>query len=170
MQLKRTYLLFTLAISLGVFNAFAGAQEEGVYSPKISCIGPPFGLRLPATLPQLLQLGKVLRQQVGEIKDWGEYKTTAKLIQFSGLELVIITFSNDASRYMLMDAEITDSKWRIAGPFTVGATVASTRKALGKLADRDPGLRFSYGGDAATISFKQSKGKITKIIYECYVE
>lgn len=174
MQFKPAHLIFATVMHLSAFNALAAVDPDNpvssVYSTSVSCTEPPFGLRLPPTPAKILQLDKVVRERVFGVKDWGSYKAIEKMIEFSGFRIDIITFSNDPSRYFVTHAEITDPKWQIAGPFRVGATVAETRKALGKLADRDPDLRSMYSSDTQDLYFQHSKGKITKIIYECYAE
>ena len=63
------------------------------------CVGGALGLRLPETLTEVLRLGVVNGEQVEQIENWEGYTATRKEINFEGLTLGIMIFSNAKDRW-----------------------------------------------------------------------
>lgn len=102
---------------------------------------------------KLTALGNFVREEIEEVEEWDGYTTTRKTLHFTGKSLGIISFSNDASAFMLTFAEFTPGQWNGITPFKVGQPLATARKLLGKAAS--VGLKFerTYAGDVDAIQF-----------------
>jgi hypothetical protein len=156
---------------LSSWPAHAGqAGEPQAYLESLHCQEGPYALVLPPTLDGLRALGKPVRERNGpsEAQAGEGYSISRKTLEFDGLVLQLIVFSNDKQRYMLASAEISSPRWSIAGPFRIGASLADTRTLLGKAAQDDEGLHAEYGGDVDSLRFEQLGGRVSKISYQCY--
>lgn len=143
-------------------------EAPSIYLEPVRCVGGPFGLKLPGTLPALLALSKVQREEVNEVERWEGYSATRKYLYLDGLTLGVITFSNDPNRYILTFAEISNPAWNRLLPFKIGRTSVESQSKLGTAAANDPLLRSSYGGDGDSVRFQVSGGKIRRVSYACY--
>jgi hypothetical protein len=148
----------------------AQTSAEPVYVPEMSCTNGKFGMHLPRSYSELRQTRKVESEIADQPEDThAGYSVIRRRINFPGLTLGVVTFSNDSSRYMTTYARVTSRKWRITGPFIVGQPIASTRRALGHAADDDPDLRNDYGSEGATVHFEHAHGALTSITYTCSI-
>ena len=162
--------LFSTILLLAVSgNASAGvAGKAPRYVEDVQCQAGPFGLHLPMTLPQVMALGPIIRQVDGDVEQAPGYTATRRYVDFNGLALDLIVFSNDPDRYMLVYAMASLPRWGALLPFPVGSPAAAVRAALGSHSKGDPSLRATYGGDTDSMKFKVAKGKIVEVSYECY--
>lgn len=153
--------------------AASGAGAAGVAEPlerymDFDCGSGAYALRLPATLPQVMKLGAVLRTVDGQTEDWSDRSTTTyREVTFKGMTLGFWTFSDNPKKYMLSYAEIQGKQWQHLAPFHVGQPAAAARRALGRLADGDTELAYRYG-DLSGVSFKTRRGRVAKVTYDCY--
>lgn len=158
-----------LAIALVCCLASTGAQgQEAGYVESIRCVGGPFGLRLPQDARTLRALAPLLRETVDEVERWDGYTATRSTLQFDGLELGVVLFSNDPTRLMLTRAEIQDPRWNRLMPFKIGQPVSAAHAVLGRHAQADAELSQTYGGDADSVSFQTSGGLLRSVSYSCY--
>jgi hypothetical protein len=166
-----TFLKISFLLSFAVLRHAAMAAPSLPSTPYIenfSCDHGPFGLRLPSDARALSQLAPILQSRSGKAEEWENYRTTRTYVRYSGLDLGYVAFSNDPARYLISYVEVSKPDWQITGPFQVGQTVSTVQSILGLGAQDDSGLKRSYGSEGATVTFEQTKGKITKIKYECY--
>jgi len=159
-------------VLLVAFPAFCFAGQAGepeYFLEGMRCLGGPFGLRLPSTLPELLAMAPVLSEQVLQVEQWEGYKAIRKTVRFAGLTLGLVTFSNDPKRYALASAEIRSQDWLRIAPFGVGQGTGVVRKRLGRVAEDDLDLRSIYSGENESVRFQSRSGRVTAVIYECYI-
>jgi hypothetical protein len=159
----------TVLLATSSASCFAGqAGEPQYFLEGMHCLGEPFGLLLPSTLPELLAMGPILSEQVLQVEQWEGYKATRKIVRFTGLTLGLVTFSNDPKRYSLASAEIRSRDWLRLAPFSVGQSTEAVRQRLGGVGEDDLTLRSIYSGENESVRFETRTGRITAIIYECY--
>jgi len=148
-------------------SAIAATPPRSQYFPDLSCDGGRFGLSLPKTLQDLRKIGVLQKEEVLTETSWGDDKTQERELQFSGLVLVVITFTNDESRYMVVRATITSPKWTFADGFQVGQTITAVLQQLGiKNSSSQSGI--SVAGDTDSVGFRFSDGRLARIRYECH--
>ncbi|QPF75137.1 hypothetical protein G8A07_20935 [Roseateles sp. DAIF2] len=158
--------LATLAASLICAGAYA--QDESVYVQTLSCVGGPWGLKLPGDARKLRKLGGLLREQAFEVEHWEDYTATRKTLYFDGLELGIIEFSNDPARFMITYADLRSSRWNHLTRFKLGQPVALARNTLGASARNDKGLVKTYASESDSLQFGVSGEVVTRVSYSCY--
>lgn len=169
MKQAHAHALAALMLAVAWPCAHAGAAgNPEVFVEDFHCVGGKLSLRLPATLPQLMRMGRVQQESVQEVEQWEGYTATRKTVAFGGLTLGIVTFSNQADRYMLTSAEITDVSWKAIAPFAVGQPVQAARKLIGAAAADDDGLKSTYMGENDSLRFEVAGGKVTKVVYRCH--
>ncbi len=160
--------LLALAASRAQANQAGKAGDPQYFLEGMRCLGEPFGLRLPSTLPELLALGAVQSEQVLEVEQWEGYKATRKIVRFKGLALGLVTYSNDPRRYSLASAEVRSRDWLRLTPFAVGESTEAVRQRLGDVAEDDMTLRSLYSGESDSVRFETRAGRVSAVIYECY--
>lgn len=165
-MLRTIRALFVLAIVL--IPTVCWSEVQSVYVEQFSCESGPFGLRLPQQLPNVMKLGSIEKEIIQNIEKWDGYTATRKYIEFRGLTLGLVTFSNDLNRYMVSFAEITSPRWSRIAPFRVGESVEAVRRKLGSSTTHDPELIAKYGSEGGDISFQSTRGTIVKVTYACY--
>jgi len=165
--LPRLFVTSLLCLVHAVSQAGAAGNPE-VFVEGLACNGGAHGLRLPATLPELMRLGRVQQETVQGTERWEGYTATRKTVSFQGLVLGIVTFSNQADRYMLSSAEISSASWQKLSPYVVGQPVKTVRSVLGAAAADDEQLRSTYTGESDSIRFETTGGKVSKVVYQCY--
>jgi hypothetical protein len=165
--MTRRFAVALLSSALG-FSTSSAAQPHIVPVERFSCARGPFALRLPRTLPEVMKLAPLQRMEIlpGELGDG--FTTLVRYVQFQGLRLGLVTFSNDAERYLVSYAEIASRRWAHVSPFLIGESAALAHFQLGTHAPRDPELKAVYGGRAADVSFILSRGKLARVRYACY--
>lgn len=154
------------ALALPVFSAVPAAT---VPVEHFSCTHGPFALRLPRTLTAVMNMAPRLNMEIlpGELGDG--FTTMVRYVQFQGLRLGLVTFSNDADRYLVSYAEIASKRWNQVSPFRITASAALAHFQLGTHAEHDPKLKALYGSRAADVSFILTpRGKLAKVRYACY--
>jgi hypothetical protein len=94
---------------------------------------------------------------------------THRELRFSGLELVVVTFSDRPNQYVLSRAIVSSRAWRIGGQLRVGSPARSALKGLqAKDLPRDGELEFS--GDTDSIRVALAAGRVLDVEYSCSVE
>ena len=135
MRFKPNLLIALLVV---VLSGVASAADQTVYVDSASCIGAPFGLRLPASMRNVYLIGKIQKNTVAEVDKWENYSATRRTIHFSGLVLGVVTFSNDPDRYLLSYAEVSDARWNRLSSFPIGSSMSTVRQLLGPAAKKAP--------------------------------
>jgi hypothetical protein len=173
--MTRRFAIACLALLAGLDGAPARANQAGpagdprYFVEGMACQAGKFSLRLPATLPALLALGRPLGEQRLESQRWEGYTTTHKRIWFEGLSLDLITYSNDPDKYSLASLTIRSAAWARLAPFAVGEPVDAVREKLGDISKDDWQLRSIYGGENDSVRFETTRaGNVSAVIYECY--
>jgi hypothetical protein len=162
-------ILFTSFVSAAISPALAAQSDAPqVFIEGLSCTNGKYGMRLPATLPKLLALAPVTKEEPQETERWDGYTTTRKRIHFEGLSMDIVTFSNNPNRYMVAAAELRSPAWARLTPFAVGESITAVRAKLGKPAEADEPLRATYAGENESLRFQTRAGRVTAVVYECY--
>jgi hypothetical protein len=148
-------------------SATAATPPRTQYFPDLSCDGGRFGLNLPKTPQDLRKIGVLQKEKVLAETSWDDYKTQERELQFHGLVLVVITFTNDESRFMVVRTTITSPEWTFAGGFQVGQTITTVLQRLNiKDSPSQSGIRFA--GDTDSVGLRFSDGRLVRIHYECY--
>lgn len=158
--------LLSSALALPVFSA---APIENIPVEHFSCAHGPFALHLPRTLTAVMNMAPRLNMEIlpGELGDG--FTTMVRYVQFQGLRLGLVTFSNDAERYLVSYAEIASKRWNHISPFLITSPAALVHFQLGTHAAQDPKLKALYGSRAADVSFILTpRGKLAKVRYACY--
>jgi hypothetical protein len=154
------------AIALLSLHAVAqSAQAMEVSARSVSCFGGAYGARLPGKLSELRQLGEVRVEQPVRVEEWDGYKAIEKRLQFDGLSVNIITFSNDPERYSLASLSVQSSRWSVS-PFRVGEPPVSLFELLGVKLVSTGAWRFQGESDSLYVEVRE--GKVVRIAYECY--
>lgn len=171
--LVRFQVRHLLIILLGACAAVAtlsstASEDPSVFLEQVRCVGGPYGLRLPKSLPQVLALGQIQREEVRGVERWKAYTATRKYVFYAGLTLGLVAFSNEPERYLVSFAEVSSPKWNRVSPFGIGESVASVQAKLGTAAAKDSALKSSYASESDSVRFQASVGKVVKVAYECY--
>ena len=156
---------------LVAFSATCRAGQAGepeYFVENMRCLGEPFGLSLPPSLPELMAMAPVLSEQVQQVEQWEGYTSTAKTVRFKGLTLGLITFSNDPKRYSLSSAQVLSPAWARLSHFKVGQIAAAVHAVFGSVGEDDTDLRSKYSGENEGVRFETREGHVTRVIYECY--
>jgi len=132
------------------------------------CVGGPLGLKLPADLRQVRTLGKLVREQAGEVESSKGGTATRKTLVFDGLELGVVEYSNDPARLTVTRAIVDGVEWNSVTPFKVGQPVSAARQLLGAAAADDPELRKPYAGNGYVMQVQSFGGVVTRVMYQCY--
>jgi hypothetical protein len=154
-------LLIAATLVLASFDARAQSYSVA----DLSCTKGPYRLKLPKSYKGVRGLGAIQRDRVMRIEDHGTYTITHRELRFNGLEIELMTFSNEPSRYVVTRAIITTSNWRIAAPLRVGAPAKSALRGLANESPRDGELEFSGGGDSVRVAL--AAGRIFDLEYSC---
>jgi hypothetical protein len=157
----RTVLLIAAALVFASFDATAQSYTVA----DLSCTKGPYRLKLPKSYRAVRGLGTIRRDRVLKIEDRGPYTATHRELRFNGLEIELVTFSNEPGRYALTKAIITTSNWRIAGALRVGAPAKSALRGLANQSPRDGELEFSGATD--TVRVNLAAGRVLDVEYSC---
>ena len=111
-----------LALCLAALPAW-GRGDTSHFVDKISCDSGPYGLKLPETYDELRKIGPLKGEKLVREQDHGTYRARFREMQFNGLRLGVVTYSNDPDKYQVVSAEIRSPHWKIAGPFRQGAAL-----------------------------------------------
>jgi hypothetical protein len=107
------------------------------------------------------------RNTVLETHDWGTYRTHERKLSFDGLDLFIVTFSDDPNRYVVAGAIVTSAAWTLAGQLRVGIPAASALSGLPIESTPQDG-ELEFAGDADFIRVTIAGGRVKMVIYSCY--
>lgn len=142
--------------------------EPEYFIEGMRCAGGKFGLRMPPSLPAVMALGQVMSKQILKTEQWEGYTTLHTRLQFDGMTLELIAFSNDPARYMLASIDIRSPAWARLSPFRVGQPVKDARKLLGPDAQEDTQFKALYAGENESVRFETRANKVSAVIYQCY--
>jgi hypothetical protein len=117
---KPAFALF--ALCLAALPAW-GRGDTSHFVDKISCASGPYGLKLPETYDALRKIGPLKGEKLLREQDRGTFRARFREMQFNGLRLAVVTYSNDPEKYQVLSAEIRSPHWKIAGPFRQGAVL-----------------------------------------------
>jgi hypothetical protein len=161
-------LVHTLALIVAIAAPLAVAQsEQGKAIENLYCMTGPYRIALPKSYTNVRSLGPIQSEKVVETHDWGDYKTHLRVLTIEGLEVALITFSNDPHRYVLASAKITSPAWKLAGRLKVGNSAAFAFRDLPtKTIPMDGDVTLD--GDADSIQVTLSGGQVKSVIYGCY--
>jgi hypothetical protein len=110
------------ALCLAALPAW-GRGDTSHYVDKMSCGSGPYGLKLPETYEALRKIGPLKGEKLLREQDHGSFRARYREMQFNGLRLAVVTYSNDPEKYQVVSAEIRSPHWKIAGPFRQGAAL-----------------------------------------------
>jgi hypothetical protein len=158
-------LIWPLLICLWSANVIASGKN---YIGNFSCEDSPFGLHLPGSYSSLLRIAPVKSNTVIETENWEGYTTSRRDIEFVGLSLRVITFSNDPERYMTALAKVTKNGPWNANTFKLGQPLQDVQRALGRygaaLSSED-----SIGNEAGELKLIfDPDANLKSMIYSCY--
>src|SRR5207253_7062519 len=83
-----------------------GRGDISHFVDKISCDSGPYGLKLPETYDALRKIGPLKGEKLLREQDRGSYRARFREMQFNGLRLAVVTYSNDPEKYQVVSAEI----------------------------------------------------------------
>jgi hypothetical protein len=160
---KHSVVLLTMLTAL---HATASAASPQSISNAFSCHSGPYALRLPKLYPSLLMLGR--HQAIdAESHDGDGYRVTTRWLEFDGLRLGILVFSNDANRYLVFSAEASRARWAI-GSLSIGTRTGTLPKRNGVPVAPPTGIWELQGeSDSATVTARN--GVVERVVYSCYV-
>ena len=115
-------LVVALIAALLAFPAW-GRGDVSHFVDKLSCDSGPYKLKLPETYDELRKIGSFKGEKLLREQDLGSYRARYRDLQFNGLRLGVVTYSNDPEKYQVVSAEIRSPQWKIAGPFRQGAAL-----------------------------------------------
>lgn len=164
----KLFIIRVLTVAaLACFTQNAAAQKPiYINHPDFGCVGAPLGLNLPDTLSGLRSIGKLESEKVVHIDEWDGYNTIDKLLRFKGLDLHVVTFSNQPERYLLSLVEIKSPVWALA-PFRVGQPSKAALGPLGVEHTAGQGLWRIYG-ESESVLIEVRHSKVSRVTYECY--
>lgn len=160
--------LLMIATCLLAAPAARSSESDPSYIEDMVCNGGRLGLRLPSTVAGVRKLGTIVQTQPMEVQQWDGYHTSAKALRYRGLTLEIITFSNDANRYLIEGATIQHPRWKRLSPFYVGQSRAEVFRVLGVQDHTPEAEQLAFGGDGDTLYFSFRSGKVVELQYVCY--
>ncbi|MES2635044.1 MAG: hypothetical protein V4669_18905 [Pseudomonadota bacterium] len=134
--------------------------------PAFSCVTGPFAVQLPAVLSGLRALGKLKEEKVVRVQSWEGYKAVERWLRFEGMELQIVTFTNDPERYTLGSALFESPRWSQA-PARVGEPSGPLVTRLGA-AQVEANANWRFAGETDSLYIQSKAGKISRVLYECY--
>lgn len=161
-------IVVALLAACGPTWAVEAPAPDAVYVEGLSCQDGRHGLRLPADARKLPGLGRLQREEVLAVERWDGYRATRKRLQFDGLELEVVVFSNDPARWMLAAATVTTPAWDALLPQPMGTPAAALQAWLGQPANSDPKLRRVYTGEADSLQLDTRDGRLARLRYSCY--
>lgn len=154
-------------IGLSLIAPLAGAtQPVEIDNPSFGCHKPGVGVELPKSLSALRQIGVVQSEELVRTEEWDGYQALEKRLQFNGLTLQVITFTNQPERYILSLLEVTMPNWSVT-PIRVGQAAGPALSGLAVSAKRPYGV-WRINGETDTLLIQVRGGKVERVLYECY--
>ena len=141
----------------------AGAQKKPA---EPSCTSGPYRLQLPKSYSAVRRMGTLRRDRVIRTEDLGTHTLTYRELRFNGLELELVTSSDQPNRYVVSRAIVSSRAWRIGGPLRVGAPVRTALKGL-KATDLTSDREMEFSGEKDSIRVNVARNRILDFEYLC---
>ena len=141
----------------------AGAQAK---ASEPSCTSGPYRLQLPKSYSAVRRMGHLRRERVIRTEDLGTHTLTYRELRFNGLELELVTSSDQPNRYVVSRAIVSSRAWRIGGPLRVGAPVRSALKGL-KATDLTSDREMEFSGEKDSIRVNVARNRVLDFEYLC---
>ena len=159
-------LRLTLAVlCLAAFPAW-GRGDTSHFVDKISCDSGPYSLKLPESYDALRKIGPLKGERLLREEDYGDYRARYREMQFNGLRLVVVTYSNDPGNYKVVSAEIRSPHWKITGPFRQGAALPARVGDVDTKSIRSSST-VEFSGDADTVRVRLVGRRASVLTYLC---
>lgn len=158
----------TLAPGLQISAVLQASLPANAAPEHERCVGGPLGLKLPSDLREVRTLGKLVREQAGEVQSSQGDTATRKTLVFDGLELGVVEHANDPARLTVTSAVVDGVAWNGITPFKVGQPVSAARQLLGTAAADDPELKRPYIGNGYVMQVQSLGGVVTRVTYQCF--
>jgi hypothetical protein len=160
--------LACLALALFALPALA-AKNVSHFIDQLACDSGPYGLKLPKSYDELRKIGALKSEKVLREEDVGPYRVQYRDLQFNGLRLGIVTYSDDPARYDVTSAEIHNASWKIAGPFRQGHVLPAKvgqidTKSLSSTAT------VEFSGDEDVVRVRLVGRRVSTLTYLCVVD
>ena len=148
-----------------VLPSVMSAAVEPAPTPVLDfqCFAGPWGIRLPPS--GVRGFGRVHQESARRSYD---DLTEIRVLDFGGLTVTMLVAKADPRDGLVEHFEVTDARWRISNWLNVGDSVAAAVKRLG----REVAVANSTGritGEADTLEFHIESGRVTRVIYRCFV-
>jgi hypothetical protein len=143
-----------------------GRGDTSHFIDKLSCDSGPYGLKLPETYDALRKIAPLKGEKLLREQDLGGYRARYRDLQFNGLRLAVVTYSNDPESYKVVSAEIRSPQWKIAGPFRQGQVLPAhvgdvDTKALKSTAT------IEFSGSEDTVRVRLVGRRVSVLTYLC---
>jgi len=158
-------LVVALIAALLAFPAW-GRGDVSHFVDKLSCDSGPYKLKLPETYDELRKIGSFKGEKLLREQDLGSYRARYRDLQFNGLRLGVVTYSNDPEKYQVVSAEIRSPQWKIAGPFRQGAALPIRVGDVETKTIRS-GATVEFNGAEDTVRVRLVGRKVSVLTYLC---
>lgn len=160
--MKLLVAFFVLVASLPAW----GRGDTSHFVDKLSCDSGPYGLKLPDTYDALRKIGPLKGEKLLRDQDRGSYRARYRDLQFNGLRLAVVTYSNDPENYKVVSAEIRSPQWKIGGPFRQGAALPIRVGDVETKTIRS-GATIEFNGNEDTVRVRLVGRKVSVLTYLC---
>lgn len=143
-----------------------GRGDISHFVDKLSCDSGPYGLKLPETYDALRKIAPLKGEKLLREQDLGSYRARYRDLQFNGLRLGVVTYSNDPDSYKVVSAEIRSPQWKIAGPFRQGAALPVRVGDVETKTIRS-GATIEFNGNEDTVRVRLVGRKVSVLTYLC---
>jgi hypothetical protein len=143
-----------------------GRGDTSHFIDKLSCDSGPYGLKLPESYDALRKIGPLKGEKLLREQDLGSYRARYRDLQFNGLRLAVVTYSNDPEKYQVVSAEIRSPQWKIAGPFRQGQ-VLPVRVGDVETKTIRSGATIEFSGAEDTVRVRLVGRKVSVLTYLC---
>lgn len=158
---------FALAVAAIALGSSVQAADNVTYVEQLNCTNGPYRIKLPKSYKAVRTLAPIKKEEILRTEDWDTYKAQYRSLSFEGLELAVVTFSNDPDRYLLSSATLSGPAWKMAGRLKVGNSAKFALRGFPVKAIPSDG-KISFGGDSDSIHITLSGGRVTEVDYDCY--
>ena len=163
---RRSAIAFAALAGISAMPAIA-AEPLQISLPSFSCHSGLYRAKLPSTLQALRNLGPLKSEVQGDAQDWEGYRTVEKWLRFDGLSVLVVTFSNDPSRYSLSIVDITSPRWQVSSRFRIGQSASKPLQELGVSSSQSNG-EWRIAGESDALILVVREGRFAHVSYECY--
>ena len=143
-----------------------GRGDTSHFVDKLSCDSGPYGLKLPITYDALRKIGPLKGEKLLREQDLGAYRARYRDLQFNGLRLGVVTYSNDPDMYKVVSAEIRSPHWKISGPFRQGAALPIRVGDVETKTIRSSST-VEFNGNEDTVRVRLVGRKVSVLTYLC---